>query len=278
MTAMTVQPTIDTPPPQLADPTRTHPMKNVIVLTHGWTGSSIFSALFGEAGYWLGGETMVKPDYDTFENAGLVTLNNRLLHDLAPTLKHEHRFSDLDVRQLASSAATSDLRPYREFVLACNQNPPWLWKDPRLTWTIRAWAEVLDLEQTAFLVLTRDHTQAWISANLRRHVQSFKFTREYNGGITRSNLRFLEERGLPHIQLSFEDLLLDPEATLAKLNGFFKLGLSMAQLHTVCRLPLHRKSRDWKDFIVASLIYMKNFGERDGRARLAATALTPAAK
>ena len=66
--------------------------KNVIVLTHGWTGSSIFSALFGEAGYWLGGETVVKPDYDTFENADLVALNNRLLHELAPALNHEHQF------------------------------------------------------------------------------------------------------------------------------------------------------------------------------------------
>jgi len=24
-------------------------MKNIIILTHGWTGSSIFAALFGEA-------------------------------------------------------------------------------------------------------------------------------------------------------------------------------------------------------------------------------------
>ena len=250
--------------------------KNVIVLTHGWTGSSIFSALFGEAGYWLGGETMAKPDYDTFENTGLVALNNRLLHELAPKLNHEHQFAHEDVQQIASRASGLDLQPYRHFIADCSQHQPWLWKDPRLTWTVRAWAPMLDLEQTAFLVLTRDPTQAWISANLRRHVQSFGFTRSYNGGITQSNLRFLQERGLPHLRLSFEDLLLSPEDTLARLNAFFNLGLSLAQLHAVCRLPLRRKSRNWKDFMLASLIYIKNFDERDGRGRLAATALKTA--
>jgi len=244
--------------------------KNVIVLTHGWTGSSAFSALFGAAGYWLGAETMLKPDYDTFENAGLVRLNNRLLQRLAPDLNHEHCFSDDDVQRIARRAAGVDQPDCREFVALCEQHGPWLWKDPRLTWTIRIWANLVDLRNTAFLVLTRDHTQAWISANLRRHVQSGAFTRQYNGGITRSNLRFLQERSLEHLQLSFEDLLLAPETTLDKLNTYFGLGLSFEQLKAVCKLPLHRKSRNWRDFVVAMLIYLKNYGERDGRGRLAA--------
>ncbi|MDO9091408.1 MAG: hypothetical protein Q7U99_02005 [Rubrivivax sp.] len=252
--------------------------KNVIVLTHGWTGSSIFSALFGEAGYWLGGETMAKPDYDTFENAGLVALNNRLLQQLAPKLNHEHQFAQADVEAIATRSRSWDMRPCRDFVAECGQHQPWLWKDPRLTWTIRAWAQVLDLQTTSFLVLTRDPTQAWISANLRRHVQSFTFTRSYNEGITQSNLRFLQEGGLPYLKLSFEDLLLAPEATLERLNSAFDLGLGLTQLHEVCRLPLGRKSRNWKDFALASLIYLKNFQERDGRGRLASPALKAVSK
>ena len=245
-------------------------MKNIIILTHGWTGSSIFAALFGEAGHWLGSQTMVKPDYDTFENAGLVALNDRILQRLLPGLNHQHRFSDQDVQDLARRATAIDRQLCREFVAACDDHRPWLWKDPRLTWTIRTWADVLDLDQTAFLVLTRDPTQGWISANLRRHIQSFAFTRAYNDGVTQSNLRFLEERGLPHLRLSFEDLLLDPGGTLAALNRFFGTTMALDQLHAVCRLPLYRKSRDWKDFAVAAMIYLKNFHERDGRGRHAA--------
>lgn len=242
-------------------------MNNIIVLTHGWTGSSVFSALLGQAGCWLGAETMHKPDYNTFENADLVTLNNELLQALSPGLNHEHHFSPAQVLQIEQRAAGIDLQPYRQFVAECGQHQPWLWKDPRLTWTIRVWAKVLDLKTTSFLVLTRDTTQAWISANTRRHVQSFGFTRQYNGGITQSNLRFLQERHLPFVQLSFEDLLLAPDATLGKLNAGFGTTLTLAQLRAVCREPLHQKSRGWKDFTLAALIYLKNFAERDGRGR-----------
>lgn len=242
--------------------------KNIIILTHGWTGSSVFAALLGRAGYWLGSETVQKRDYNTFENADLVALNQELLAALAPGINYEHRFASEDVARIAQASATLDLQPHRHFLSRCAANGPWLWKDPRLTWTIRVWAKVLDLEQTAFLVLTRDDLQAWISSNQRRHIQSMRFTRQYNHSITRSNLRFLEDLRLPYLKMSFEDLILWPEKALVRLIEFFHLELSMRDLRGVCSIPLRRKSRAWKDFLLAALIYAKNYGERDGRARI----------
>jgi hypothetical protein len=243
------------------------PTHNIIILTHGWTGSSVFSALLGRAGYWLGSDTVQKSDYDTFENADLVALNKRLLDQLAPTLDHEHCFDPSHVDGILRSAEGLDLEPYRDFVARCSAHGPWLWKDPRLTWSIRVWARVLDLDRTAFLVLTREDLQAWISANTRRHVQSWAFTRQYNHGITRSNHEFVESLGRPVLQLSFEDLLLAPEQTLDRLNHAFGLSLCLSDLKAVSREPLYRRSRDWRDLVEASLVYLKNFPERDGRAR-----------
>lgn len=249
-------------------------MKNIVILTHGWTGSSVFAALLARGGAWLGEQTVVKPDYDTFENGQLVRMNEELLHRLAPGLDHEHAFDPAQVDAIAA-APVPDLQAQRDFVARCDANAPWIWKDPRLTWTIRVWAPLLDLQQVRFIVLTRETTQAWITANLRRHVQSVAFTRAYNDGITASNLRFLHQHGLPSLSLSFEDLLLKPEATLEQLNAFAEVQLTLADLQRVCRLPLRRRSRGLKDLLVASLIYAKNYGERDGRRRRAA-ALAPA--
>jgi hypothetical protein len=245
--------------------------KNIIILTHGWSGSSVYAALFGCAGYWLGSETVKKSDYDTFENSDLVGLNKELLRTLAPDIDHEYRFAFEDVSRIEHASETLNLQPYRDFVARASAHTPWLWKDPRLTWTIRVWAKVIALEQTAFLVLTRDDLQGWITANQRRNVQSMRFTQQYNHGITRSNVRFLEDRHLPFLQLSFEDLLLEPEKTIGRINEFFGLELSLSDLHRVCRAPLYRKSRGWKDFVLAALIYAKNFRERDGRARRSRT-------
>ena len=242
-------------------------MNNIVILTHGWTGSSVFAALFGEAGYWLGADTRRTLYYNTFENAELVSLNEALLRTLIPTLNHEHYFDAEDVIEIERRAHDQDLHTYRKFVDQCNNNDPWLWKDPRLTWTMRIWSRILDLKKTSFLVLTRDHTQAWISANRRRHVQSVQFTRNYNDGITRSNVRFLEEHGLPYMQASFEGLLLEPEGTLDRLNEFFGTQLTLDRLRAVCHEPLGRKSNGWKNLVEAALVYLKNYGERDGRAR-----------
>lgn len=243
------------------------PMHNLIILTHGWTGSSVFAGLAAAGGAWLGDQTMLKPDYDTHENAELVELNRRLLQDLAPGLNHEHAFSAQQVLAIARRAETMDLTPYRDFVDRCNQHRPWVWKDPRLTWTIRVWARLLDLRDLRFLVLTREPLQAWITANLRRHVQSFGFTSDYNGGITRANLDFVTEAGCTPLTMSFEDLLLQPEASLARLNALLDSQLTMQDLKSVCNLPLGRRSRNLKDFALASLIYLRNHHERDGRGR-----------
>lgn len=246
------------------------PATNIVILTHGWTGSSVFAALLGRAGYWLGSETVAKADYDTYENADLVTLNRRLLAELAPNLDHEHRFDPADVVAIEQAAAEIDLDPYRSFVQRCTSQGAFVWKDPRLTWTIRVWAKLLDLERTSFLVLTREDLQAWISANARRHVQSWDFTRRYNHGINESNAAFVRALGRPLTRTSFEDLLLQPEETLARLNERYGLSLCLSDLMAVCREPLYRKSRGFGDLIEATAIYLKNFRERDGRGRVIA--------
>ena len=35
---------------------------NLIVLTHGWTGSSVFAGLLSHAGYWLGHTIQLRPE------------------------------------------------------------------------------------------------------------------------------------------------------------------------------------------------------------------------
>src|SRR4030095_5715458 len=90
--------------------------KNVIVLTHGWSGSSMLAALLGTAQYWLGDETGEKSDYDTFENRRLVELNRQmmgeLMGELGLTESYEHEFSFESVLELERRADRLDWDPY----------------------------------------------------------------------------------------------------------------------------------------------------------------------
>lgn len=239
--------------------------KNIIILTHGWTGSSVFTGLLGKAGYNYGEQTVQKTDYDTHENMELVELNNRMMKELGYTGNHEHGFNPNVVEEMAANAADIDLTPYREFVKHCQNSRPWIWKDPRLTWTIRVWAKILSFDETAYIILTRDDEQAWISSNLRRHIQSRKFTREYNSGITTSLKKFLNENNQNHLEFQFEDLLLRPEYTINSLNQFLDIELSMADVELVYKYPLYKKTKGLKDKLLAAAIYFKNYNMRDFR-------------
>ncbi len=241
--------------------------KNVIILTHGWTGSSAFTALVGKAGYWYGDETFQKVDYNTHENMELVELNNRLLSELEYAGDREHQVVTSDVLdELERKADAIDLTPYKEFVERCGKNCPWIWKDPRLTWTIRVWARFLPMNDISFIILTRDEKQAWITSNLRRHIQSRTFTRAYNNSITETLESFLNQQGQEYVSFQFEDLQLTPERTIEKLNGFLGVCLSMDDLMSIYKLPLYKKSKDWKDYIKAMAIYLKNYKVRDAKS------------
>lgn len=236
--------------------------KNVIILTHGWTGSSVFTALIARAGYWYGEDTFQKIDYNTYENLELIELNKRMLRELGFGSDHEHEFDADEILRLAENSKSIELSPYREFVTRCNENSPWIWKDPRLTWTIRVWASLLDLENVAFIILTRDDEQAWISSNLRRHIQSRRFTHAYNHGITDSLKHFLSQANKDFLELEFEDLLLRPENTIVDINQHLGTQLALADLTNIYNKRLYRKSNGLREKIKATAIYLKNYGQR----------------
>lgn len=238
-------------------------INNVIILTHGWTGSSAFTALISQAGYWCGDSTFEKPDYNTYENNELVTLNDRLLKELGYSGDREHEILDIkELELLAQKADTIDLAPYKDFVNRCQQHKPWIWKDPRLIFTIRIWAKFLSFDDTAFIILTRDNEQAWITSNLRRHIQSRAFTKNYNAAITASARKFLTENQQRYIEFEFEDLQLSPEETIEKLNTFLDTQLTMEHLKSIYKLPLYKKSKGFRDKLMATLVYFKNYGSR----------------
>jgi hypothetical protein len=258
------------------------PFNSIVILSHRWTGSSIFAGLLHRAGYWVGNETVRAADFETYENARLVDLNSRLVRALNPTMSasadrgfddplRSPVFSPQQVDALAANARRLDMEPFRRFVEECNRERFWTWKDPQLAWTIRAWANVADFSRTAFLTLSRSELQSWITLNKRMQVQSWRCTRRYLQAINASNQSFAQEHGARHLHLTLEDLLLHPEQTLEQLNKAFGLYLGMSDLQAVCRLPLYRKRRDWRDFAEAVKVYLKNYHARDGRGLIAET-------
>jgi O-antigen/teichoic acid export membrane protein len=243
--------------------------RNVIVLTSGLTGSSVLTGLVARAGYWTG-TTHRKEDYDTYENQGLIELNRQLFEAAGYTGNYMTEFSPVLLDKIESLHGVVDGERYRLFVAQCKEHGPWVWKDPRLWITIRFWKRYLDFENCRFLLLTRGYMQCWVSGTLRRQIRSYKDSRQYEESVQNAIREFLVDSGADFMQLSYEDLVVAPELTIARLNGFLGTTLSVAGLRSVYHKPLYRTPRgSIRDYVKAVLIYLRNYSHRVDAVRAA---------
>ena len=236
--------------------------KNVIILTAGLSGSSVLASLISTAGYWVGDNTFRKADYDTYENEDLIQLNLRLFQEAGYKGDYTTSFSQEVLERIASGYEQFTHSPYLAFLAKCNDHRPWLWKDPRLWLTIRFWKHLLNLEDCNFVLLTRDPLQSWISANIRRQIQSYRYVKYYNDRVNESIKNFLSDNSLPHLHLQYEELVLGPDAAIAKLNGYLSTHLGVEDLQAVYNKPLYKNPRSFWDLLKAGSIYVKNYSRR----------------
>ena len=195
-------------------------------------------------------------------NRELIRLNSALLNAAAYYKDFTSEFSWDAINQVTSLHGTLDLTVYRDFLAKCNEHLPWVWKDPRLYLTIRFWANLLDFEKTQFILLTRDHGQAWISQQLRRQVCTYSYFRHFDAGLRDSLVKFIEKRRTSYLVLRYEDLIVNPEKALAKLNPYLETALTLDDLKAIYTGRLYRMPRSRWDFAKAVAIYMRNYSER----------------
>ena len=237
--------------------------RNVVILTSGLTGSSVLTGLICQAGHWAGDKTVVKEDYDTYENKELVDLNLKLIEEAGYSGNYLLEFSDASIQAIAALFGKIDVHPYAAFVAKCRDHRPWIWKDPRLWLTVRFWSKLMDLDDCSFIVLTRGYLQGWISQTLRRQIKSYGFTKSYEKAIVQSVVGFLETNKLPYLSVSYENLVARPAETISALNAHLGTELKIDDLKKVYHKELYREPKSsWLNHAKALLIYIKNYPER----------------
>jgi hypothetical protein len=222
--------------------------EDVIVLTTGFGGSSVLTGLLANAGYWPGDQT-AKVAYETYENGRLIELNRLILAESGQDWEDRGDAVHPDLEAVAAIRGKLDPEPFTSFVQECRRNRPFIWKDPRLVYTMEVWADFLDLDDIRFLVADRDARQAWTGQVLRggAYVPFGRLKAAMDHSVETS-LAFCASRGAEAVRVSFEDLIVNTDETLKRINAHVGLGLSAADLTAVYsgRLGSKRWS-DWDD-------------------------------
>lgn len=236
--------------------------KNIIVLTAGLTGSSVLTSLFAKTGYWVGDATKKKSDYDTWENSKLVEINDNILQQAGFFENWVMEFKPEYITRIVNAGSTLDPESLDNFIKTCSQHQPWIWKDPRLWLTIRHWIPFIPKENLCFIVLRREPLQAWISGTIRRQIQTLDYLKRYYGGIHQTMLEFLEQEQLSYIDISYEQLILEPEFNLARINALAGTQLGLNHFKSVFKGKLYQRQHGLLSFLKAAAIYLKNYSAR----------------
>lgn len=236
--------------------------KNVIILTAGLVGSSVLTSLFVKSGHWAGSETMKKTDYDTFENADLIALNEQLLTSakLEKDWLWESRWECVD--EVVAAASKLDQEQFQKFVANCNEHQPWIWKDPRLWLTMGQWMKFLKREDFVVVIIGRETLQTWISAIIRRRIRSYGHLKQYYDTVHGNIIRLAEKEKLQYVDVVYEDLMIKPDVVLDRINKVAGTDLSLDHFKSVYRGKLYCRQHGIVDFLKACAIYIKNYGER----------------
>lgn len=229
---------------------------NVIILTAGSSGSSVLTGLIASQGYWIGEETK-QLQFDTYENAALVDLNIKILKASGFNRYDCNDIPAPDIERIKDVAATADLEPYKAFLEKCATNTPWLWKDPRLSFTIHFWAKITDLRSARYLFIDRDPVQSWIGMILSRKVpMSYLNQQKINNNYKQSCQNYFHEYNIPFAAYAFEDLLLNPTGLVKNINTELKTNLSLKDITSLYKGRLYRKRYNFLSYLKAKLFYM----------------------
>ena len=231
-------------------------LSNLIIFTTGSSGSSVLAGLIAKQGYWIGDETK-KLSFNTYENAELVDLNMRLLAESGFKKRDCNDLPPPSIDAIGRLAARIDPAPFQTFLGKCENHRPWLWKDPRLAFTIHFWDKLSDFKGVKFIFIERDPTQSYSGLILKRKVpMSFKELMKINRNYKRGIDKFLKKGNLPLFQTSFEQLLCSPELTLQRINKYLGTQIIMENLMSIYKGPLYRLRYSRFDYIKARLGYL----------------------
>jgi hypothetical protein len=238
--------------------------KNVIVLTTGLSGSSVLSGVVSESGYWAGNDTVIKDNfsgqYDTYENAELVELNDRLC-DIADFLFDDITWYKTNGQQVFEEISdTTETASFREFLSSCKSHQPWIWKDPKVWLTIGFWKNFIDPKSTRIILLRRNGFNLWLSQVVKRIIYDYFYLDRSEKTATAELIKYLNENNLEFIQVKFESLVSDTELELKKINQFLGSNIKLEHWEKIYQKPKFLSSV--KRLFLGLLIYMKNYQTR----------------
>ena len=215
--------------------------KNVLVVGMPRSGTSLTASIFTNKGYFVAeNKDEELRDSDEYNPSGyweaepLIRSNAEILN--AAGFKHDNTwlFDAITAEQADAIANLTPTDKHKALVEKFNNNSPWIWKDPRLCYTLSYWWPLLDPQTTRVLFLKRDPNEIYQSfIRLEWRKTGAEAKQDVMQRITdhlAAAERALKQQNIPYIEINYSDYKNQPEKTVKGLNTMFGLDLSVDDL------------------------------------------------
>lgn len=228
--------------------------KNVIVVGMPRSGTSLTAGIFPAKGYYIGerSKTFLREGNDhnpfgSFEADDLIAENVRVLHSAGFAFHNTWLFEPISSEAIARIADMPVLSSHRDFVRAYEQRSPWVWKDPRLCFTLAYWWRLMDPERTVVVFVRRDPNAIYWSFLRRGWCGPGRAEREAVLGSIKQHTdaatAAIESLDIPHAVVDHREYLRAPAAVAHRLSVLCDLSISVDDLNVQSDLDHHSSIR-----------------------------------
>ncbi|HET9948620.1 MAG TPA: sulfotransferase [Longimicrobiales bacterium] len=217
--------------------------KSALIVGPPRSGTSLASSILARAGYHVGSIGYVRKrvgddhnPFGYFEADRVVEANAVVLRRAGYPFHNTWTFRpEIDK---AAERRIGELEPSDEDRLLLDDyepHAPWLWKDPRLCFTLPYWSKLVDWSRTVVYLTTRDLADAypsfrrkeWCGWSLSERRRVRALVRRH----TEAARRAVENLALPFVSIDYGDYAADPAGVAARLSEVFEIEVAPADLN-----------------------------------------------
>lgn len=230
--------------------------KNAIIVGMPRSGTSLSAAIFANKGYFVTENTaseLKAPNrynpFGYFEAQSLIEFNVDLFKQLG---FEEHNTWTGKAISDACAERIPELTPmpaHREYCEALKMHSPWVWKDPRLCYTIGYWWQLLDQKNTRVILLNRSPQDiyqsflrvGWREKNRKDRRDVYERVKKHLGFAKAT----LDRQAIPYVEIDYRDYFERSQEIAEKLSETFDIELSAKDLNAKASLDHSRGKGKW---------------------------------
>lgn len=205
------------------------------------SGTSLAASIFAKQGFFVAADTAAELHHANAHNPGgyweagaLIEANVRVFQRVGYTDHNTWKFSKIDESQVLKIATLEPTPADQELVREYEHQTPWVWKDPRLCYTLAYWWPLVNQESTRVLLVRRDAESIFSSfcrMGWREKLQEHELdVIERIDSHLQAAEKAIRDLNIPHVEINYRDYSKDADNVAKLLSDTFEVNLQPGDL------------------------------------------------